>query len=167
MSGITDLKTCSTCRAWCRTGWEAMVQEDASGTVLSGRQNNGSVGINYRYVRAYPEESARWLKAALESSAIPPYLQMLSDPGADLRAETAAVVNGTIAFCDETIAWAYGFPCAANNAASLSEFMSVLTYLDDEEDSRLNDAARRALGADHPWVRVCSTASGQDRQRAN
>lgn len=136
---------------WCRAGWVKDSRGLVPTTPTSTVPDLGRVGLNYAYVRDYPEDACTWLECVTENQAsIPVAVRHIVER--PLEGEVTELLP-VWEQCDALLNWALGEPGGDNPAAA--EASGVFCFLDTPEEREQNLAILAAFEESHPWIVLC------------
>ncbi|MDR6397973.1 hypothetical protein ACTOWA_00285 [Herbaspirillum seropedicae] len=138
---------------WCVSGWR---RDDRAPAPTVHRRfeidSTGRIGINFAYVRKFPEDAMKWLSAVRDSAdAVPKaFRAVVESPLSGLLTEE--LLEGSddgSPSCDSILNWAAGLP--GGDREDIGDEPGILRYV-DTDDERAEMAAELALiPEDHPW----------------
>ncbi len=176
MSGVNKTcKTCETCGAWqamdvsgqCRMkaptaeGWPWTSENDWCREWIKderpkppAKEDFWQVGINYVFVRDYPEQAAAWLAAArVCPEGIPaPLVPVLSDLFGSVLTEALPDWRDNAPCCERLLLWAEQIPGFCNQEDETDdEYQGLLMSMAHEAEIEASKQALAEIPADHPW----------------
>lgn len=176
---LNTAKTCQTCSAWqsqaqgrgeCRknapavAGWPKTNDADWCCQWLKDQRppapakkemERWQVGINYVFVRDFPEQATTWLQAALaEPERIPEELRpVLADPLGDVLTDLLPDWVDGGPCCERVLLQAEQLPgfCNDETAAGDDDYIGLLMSMSNDEEIAASRQALTEIPADHPW----------------
>lgn len=147
---------------WCVAGWVKDGRVLVPDTTNSSVPDLGQVGLNYAYVRDYPEDACTWLECVTEHpTSIPVAVwHVIASP---LQGEVTEPLPAWEE-CDALIQWATNEPGGDNPAAA--DASGIFCYLDTPEERELNLAVLSAFEESHPWIVLCKRLAEKVSARA-
>lgn len=171
-------KICSACGAWqpcedngeCRKnapvigGWPQTagsdwclqwIKDERPKAPVVKEEKRSQIGINYAFVRDYPEHAATWLNAALAApDSIPLALRpVLADLFGAVWTPLLLDWGGNGDCCERLLCWAEQLPCFCNDdtAEEDADYRGLLMSMDDQDEITASRIALGEIPADHPW----------------
>jgi hypothetical protein len=155
---------------WCRA-WKSDTRPKAVQFIPATPDPPLPVGIDFCYVRDFPDLATQWITAARQAPDIPADLSaVLADPLAGIVTGDLPLISfsHTPPDADSLFNWAdqfLGYDAVGETDAS---FRSILDHMDPETHAA-SETARQSLPADHPWRTLfafcppCSASSTSTR----
>lgn len=171
--------TCSICEQWeaktteCRAnapsvnGWPKTKPDDWCGAWLEREitpvtahppkrlMDMSRIGINFAYVRDFPDDACSWLECVLATpKAIPVLLcPLFQSPIGHYVTELLPVV-GAAGEEDADSALRWGAKQPGGDNPLVGDAPGILSYFDTEEEQSVNMAVLASFAKDHPWVKM-------------
>lgn len=143
---------------WCVSGWR---RDDRSPAPTPAAQRHfeidgmGRIGINYAYVRRYPEDAKLWLAAVhADASGVPSaFLEIVSAPlSGKLTELLLEVSDDDPSCCDAILNWAAGLP--GGDREDIGDDPGILRYVDTEDERVVMMEELSLIPPDHPWKTI-------------